>query len=198
MKTIGLDFDNTLTNYDRLFYQTAKDLKLIPDHIQPNKVEIRNFLRSKNREEDFTFLQGKVYGLRIAEADQAKGMFNALLDIQKNGYKLKIISHKTKYPIKGDKYDLHKGATNWLIKNNFFGKNGLNLKSDDIFFEVTKELKIQRIKDENCSVFIDDLPEILDNIDNDIYKILYSPGGKNKNGNFKCMENWEDLKLILN
>ena len=66
-------------------------------------------------------------------------MFNALLNIQKNGYKLKIISHKTKYPIKGDKYDLHKGALNWLIKNNF-GKKGLNLKTDDIFFEVTKEL----------------------------------------------------------
>ena len=65
MKIIGLDFDNTLTNYDRLFYQTAIDLNLIPQNIKSEKITIRNYLKSKNKEDEFTILQGKVYGERI-------------------------------------------------------------------------------------------------------------------------------------
>ena len=57
MKIIGLDFDNTLTNYDNLFYETAKDLNLIPDIIKASKVAIRDYLVSINKEQDFTFLQ---------------------------------------------------------------------------------------------------------------------------------------------
>ena len=93
MKIIGLDFDNTLTNYDRLFYETAKDLQLIPNHIKAEKVSIRNYLISINKEEEFTLLQGKVYGLRISEADQAQGMLKSLLRLKEIGFKLKIVSH---------------------------------------------------------------------------------------------------------
>ena len=103
MKIIGLDFDNTLTNYDNLFYETAKDLNLIPDIIKASKVAIRDYLVSINKEQDFTFLQGEVYGLRIANADQPQGMYTALMELKERGYKLKIVSHKTKYPIKGKK-----------------------------------------------------------------------------------------------
>ena len=197
MKIIGLDFDNTLTNYDNLFYQTARDLALIPQNIKSEKVAVRNYLKSINKEDEFTFLQGKVYGERIAEADQAKGMYEALIDLQFKGYKLKIVSHKTKYPIKGYKYDLRKGAIDWLRKNKIFNKNGLNLKRDDIFFESTKELKIERIFKEKCEIFIDDLPEILNLIDPRIDRILYSPKNDNNKYNFKKIQEWAELSSIL-
>jgi len=197
MKIIGLDFDNTLTNYDSLFYQTAIDLNLIPQNIKSEKLTIRNYLKSKNKEDEFTLLQGKVYGERIAEAEQAKGMYRALMELKQKGNILKIVSHKTKYPIKGERYDLHKGALEWLSKNKFFNKNGLNIKRNNIFFESTKELKIERILKERCDVFIDDLPEILNLIDKSIERILYSPKNHHINYDFKKMNKWSDLSSLL-
>ena len=47
-----------------------------------------------------------------------------LMELKEEGNILKIVSHKTKYPIKGERYDLHKGALEWLSKNKFFNKNG--------------------------------------------------------------------------
>ena len=197
MKIIGLDFDNTLTNYDSLFYQTAIDLNLIPQNIKSEKLAIRNYLKSKNKEDEFTLLQGKVYGERIAEAEQSKGMYKALMELKQKGNIIKIVSHKTKYPIKGERYDLHKGALEWLSNNKFFNKNGLNIKRNHIFFESTKELKIERILKERCDVFIDDLPEILNLIDNSIERILYSPKKHYINYDFKQMQKWSDLISLL-
>lgn len=198
MKIIGLDFDNTLTNYDNLFFETARDLNLIPGTIKVSKVAIRDYLVSINKEEDFTLLQGEVYGLRIADADQTQGMYSALMELKERGYKLKIVSHKTKYPIKGEKYDLHKGALNWLIKNKFLNKNGLNFKKEDIFFESSKNAKIERIYKENCDVYIDDLPEILNLINPKIERILYKAKEDSKKYAFKTMHSWSDLVKILN
>tara|TARA_Y100000739_G_C20582952_1_gene453794 strand:- start:114 stop:710 length:597 start_codon:yes stop_codon:yes gene_type:complete len=198
MKIIGLDFDNTLTNYDSLFYEIAIDLNLIPHDIEANKIIIRDYLRSINKEEAFTLLQGKVYGLRIAEADQAKGMYQALMELKGKGYKLKIVSHKTKYPIKGEKYDLHKGALEWLTKNKFFNKNGLDFKRGDVFFELNKEAKIKRIAKEKCDIYIDDLPEILNTINPNVERILYKSKGDLKKYEFKIMQSWTELIKILN
>ncbi len=50
MKIIGIDFDNTLSNYDSLFYKIARDLNLIPPTIKAEKVVIRNYLKSINKE----------------------------------------------------------------------------------------------------------------------------------------------------
>jgi len=198
MKIIGLDFDNTLTNYDNLFYKTAIDLNLVPSTIKVSKVAIRDYLVSINKEEDFTLLQGEVYGLRIADADQPQGMYSALMELKMRGYKLKIVSHKTKYPIKGKKYDLHKAALQWLIKNKFLNKNGLNFKKEDIFFELNKNAKIERIYKENCDIYIDDLPEILNLINPKIERILYKPKEDSKKYAFKTMHSWFDLVKILN
>ena len=47
-----------------------------------------------------------------------------------------IISHKTKKPIKGPAYDMHKAAKSWLYKNKFFDPEGLNF--------IYKENKLQQ------------------------------------------------------
>ena len=56
MKIIGLDFDNTLTNYDSLFYEIAKDLNLIPHDIKATKVTIRDYLRSIKDSQNKSFI----------------------------------------------------------------------------------------------------------------------------------------------
>ena len=43
MNHIGLDFDNTIIDYDFLFYKLALELKLIPIDIHKSKVGVRDY-----------------------------------------------------------------------------------------------------------------------------------------------------------
>lgn len=175
MIRLGLDFDNTLVTYDYVFYKTALENKLIPKDFPKSKKRIRDFLRSRGEEDKFTLLQAEIYGKKLIDAKQADGMFKALIELKKREIELFIISHKTKYPYMGPKYNLHKAATVWLKKNNFFGTSGLSIPLENVFFELTKEDKVNKIKDLGCTHYIDDLPEILNMIDPRIKKILYNP-----------------------
>ena len=83
MKVLGLDFDNTLVEYDNLFHRIAMERKLIGKNIPANKKLIREYLRSKGKEEEFTLLQGEIYGNRILEAEPSPGMLNTLKRLNK-------------------------------------------------------------------------------------------------------------------
>ena len=195
MRKLGLDFDNTLISYDLIFYDTASEYKLIPKDIKRSKNAVRNYLINKNEEKKFTELQGEVYGSKIINAEQTSGMFEALKFIQDKGYELAIVSHKTKNPIIGPKYNLHKSALNWLEKNKFFDKEGLFMNKNNVFFEPTKEEKVKRIESIGCTHFIDDLHSILNLIKDDIVKIHYNPGEENLTSKHLNFSNWEQLKF---
>lgn len=198
MIKLGLDFDNTLTNYDSLFFNLAFEKNLIPKNLEKSKVAVRKFLIDKNLENQFTLLQGEVYGIRIKEALQAEGMFKALKSIKSKGIKIVIVSHKSQYPFVGPKYDLHASAMKWLEKNKFFIPTGLNLSKKDVFFELTKESKVRRIKSLGCTHYIDDLPEILKMIDSRICKIFYNPFRLSENDKtLKNLFSWNDLDQII-
>ena len=198
MIKLGIDFDNTLLTYDSLFCKAAKEKNLIPSDFGEGKTRIRNYLREKDKEESFTLLQGEVYGLRISEATPSDGMFEALKTAKKNGIELFIVSHKAKTPYLGPKYDLHNAAKSWLEKNFFFDKNGINILEENVFFEVTKEEKIDRIESIGCTHFIDDLPEILEMINPKIKRILYNPNSKFIDKRFINMSHWLNLINLLN
>ncbi len=199
MIKLGIDFDNTLITYDALFKKAALEKDLIPIDFPESKYLIRNYLRERDQEKLFTILQGEVYGSRISEAAQSKGMYESLRKAQKNGIELYIVSHKTKTPYYGPKYNLHNAASDWLEKNLFFEKSGINIPRENVYFEVTKENKIKRIESLGCSHFIDDLPEILDMINPNIKRILYNP-------NLNClkkddhinMTDWSELIKLIN
>ena len=63
---IGIDFDNTIIKYDNLFYEIALEKKLIPKTLQKNKEEVKNFFINNNIENQWTMLQGEVYGSKIS------------------------------------------------------------------------------------------------------------------------------------
>tara|TARA_Y100000991_G_C21955137_1_gene341684 strand:- start:512 stop:1123 length:612 start_codon:yes stop_codon:yes gene_type:complete len=200
MKIIGLDFDNTLIDYDYLFYKTALDSELIPINITKSKVGVRNYLLNEGKEELFTILQGEVYGAKIKYANMSEGVMDALMNLKMNGFEFSIVSHKTKHPIVGKKYNLHDGALEWLKKNNFIGGGGLDIKIENIYFELTKDKKINRINLLNCRYFIDDLECILDLVNNDIIKIHYD---RNSLKNFEKIDknyfrinDWHNLKNL--
>lgn len=156
---IGIDFDNTLVCYDGIFHRVACELNLISEDIPINKNAVRDYLRSAGKEESWTEMQGIVYGTRMEGAAPFSDAISVVGSFIAAGHEVFIISHKTKTPYRGEPYDLHEQAKRWLIVNRFF--DDLGLKRDNVFFEVTKDDKLNRVKDCGCDWFIDDLPEIL-------------------------------------
>ena len=57
MFNVGIDFDNTLVNYDKSFYELAYEKKLIPLGLEKSKNAVRKFLRDKGKDDHFTLLQ---------------------------------------------------------------------------------------------------------------------------------------------
>ena len=195
MTLLGLDFDNTLVRYDKLFYKLALEKGLIEESIAANKITIRNYLRERGQDEEFTLLQGEVYGARILEAEPAEGMLEVLAKLHQRGIPMVLVSHKTQIPYKGPAYNLHEAAQSWLKQYNFLKKDGLNWNEEDIYFMEKKEEKIKTIKKLNCSHYIDDLPEILELLGEDIEKILYDPEEDHPNTCFNILRNWKELRL---
>tara|TARA_B100000886_G_scaffold339314_1_gene304417 strand:+ start:5062 stop:5670 length:609 start_codon:yes stop_codon:yes gene_type:complete len=198
MKKLGLDFDNTLIDYDEVFFKLALEKNLIPRTLNKDKKSVRKFFIDNNIEDEFIKLQGEVYGLKVLEAKQSFGMFEALRSLKNDNFELVIVSHKTKYPYSGEKYDLHKAASNWLEVNKFFDEDGLAMKRENVYFELTKEDKISRIEKLNISLYIDDLQSILQMIKPSIKRILYSPKFKERiDEDFYLLKNWKNLKLLI-
>ncbi len=194
MRILGLDFDNTLVIYDRIFHEIAIERKLISRCTPIDKTAIRDELRKQGKDDQFTLLQGEVYGKRILEADPAAGMVLALRKIRERGISMVIVSHKTRIPYKGPEYNLHQAAWDWLEKNEFFDHNGLNLSRDKVFFEETKEKKVARIQELNCTHYIDDLEPILEMIPEQITRIKYGKlSNKGKNAGIREMNDWSEL-----
>ena len=197
MTLLGLDFDNTLVRYDRLFHQLALEKRLIEESIPADKTAIRDYLRNQGQDEQFTRLQGEVYGLRILEAEPAIGMLKALDMLQKRGVQMVLVSHKTRTPYKGPAHNLHEAAWSWLEKNGFFSKSGLNWKENQIFFEESKSNKINRIKNLNCTHYIDDLEEILDLLPSKIKRMQYNPGKHKESGKkYLVLKSWKEIQTI--
>ena len=198
MTLLGLDFDNTLVHYDELFHQLAVERKLIKDDFEVDKKAIREFLKKNGLEEEFTLMQGEVYGSRITEAIPTNGLLETLREINNMGISMVIVSHKTKNPYKGPPYDLHKAAWKWLEKNELTSKNRNIFTEENIFFETTKELKLKRITDLRCTHYVDDLKDIVENIPTYIDRILYDPKNtqKPKKG-IKKIREWKEVIEII-
>lgn len=156
---IGIDFDNTIACYDGVFHKAALEKGLIPADLGGSKNAVRDFLNGSGRKDEFTALQGYVYGARMDLVSPYPGV-DAFLDAARaGGHELFIVSHKTKTPILGPAYDMHAAARGFLAAQGFAG--GARVPEANIFFELTKEEKVARAGSLGCDVFIDDLPEIL-------------------------------------
>ena len=70
---IGVDFDNTIVCYDDVFQRVAVDRGLVPPSFATSKTGLRHFLCAAGRENDWTEIQGEVYGNRMAEVTAYPG-----------------------------------------------------------------------------------------------------------------------------
>ncbi|MFN0313426.1 MAG: haloacid dehalogenase-like hydrolase [Burkholderiales bacterium] len=157
MLRIGVDFDNTIVCYDRVFHRAAVEQGLIPPETAADKNSVRDYLRAQGGEEHWIALQGEVYGKRMLEADPFPGFLAFAKAAQAAGAALLIVSHKTRIPFKGPAWDLHQAARDWIAAH----LGNAMVPPENVFFELTKDAKLGRIAQCGCTHFIDDLPEIL-------------------------------------
>lgn len=191
---IGLDFDNTLVCYDRLFYLLAREENLLPEDIPPNKTDIRNALRRSGREPDWTRLQGLAYGPRILEAEPFPGLQACLQSWQDQGWELIVVSHKTRTPYAGEAHDLHAAARAWIDRH--LHARGL-LQQAPAYFELTRQAKLERIAQLNLDAFVDDLPDILLDCQNVAQKWLFDPHQQHpERPEFKRWQAWNQLERV--
>ena len=155
---IGVDFDNTIVCYDALFPRVARELGLAAN--AETKAGVREELQRARRENDWTELQGRVYGERMAEAEPFPGVIEFFKACREAGWEVAIVSHKTRQPVLGKPCDLHAAALRWLEERGFFDPAGAALPRSAVFFELTRADKLARITALGCTHFIDDLPEV--------------------------------------
>ena len=197
---LGIDFDNTIVRYDGVFHQVAVEQGLIPPEIPVSKGEVRDYLRQCGREDDWTQLQGYVYGARMKDATPFPGVLDCFARFVKRGIIVCIISHKTRYPYMGPKYDLHQAAQQWLEQQGFFDQAQIGLSSDQVFFELTKQEKLDRIAKVGCTHFIDDLPEFLaePGFPDGVERILFDPNKNHPTGHhFHRITSWMEIEKII-
>lgn len=173
---IGIDFDNTIACYDGVFHRAALERGLIPSDLPAGKNSVRDFLNGSGRRDAFTELQGYVYGARMDLAVPCPGAREFVLAGRAAGHRIFIVSHKTRYPMLGPKYDLHASALKFLDEHRFVGSDAVS--SGDIFLEPRREEKVARIAALGCQVFIDDLPDVLacPRLPAGMRAILFDPG----------------------
>lgn len=168
----------------------------MPQDVPAVKTAVRKFFCDSGREEDWTELQGLAYGSRMASAEPFAGALDFVRTAKARGLAVNIISHRTKYPIKGDQTDLHASALDWLQREGFVGAAALSV--GDVFFETSKEDKLRRIGEQGCSVFLDDLPEILDAklFPDACEGWLFAPAGSDS-GRRRVVADWPSFARIV-
>ncbi len=194
--TLGIDFDNTLANYDDVLYQRALHLGLVTANIQRNKRDIRDQIRAlQDGEAKWQKLQAFIYSKGIKNSTLPEGVkpfFDACRDAAIN---VAIISHKTQFAsIGGGGINLRDAAINWMKQNRFFDHEGLGLLPDQIYFESTRQEKIERIKRLGCTHFIDDLEETFleTSFPSNVERILYSEKRSCLDG-VKTFATWKEV-----
>ncbi|MCR9219906.1 MAG: HAD family hydrolase [Alphaproteobacteria bacterium] len=196
---IGVDFDNTIANYDGVFHAAALDLGLISAEIETTKNAVRDHLNGSGRKDAFTELQGYIYGARMDLVSPYPGVVEFFADACARGHSVFVVSHKTRTPLMGPAYDMHEAARGFLEAHGFFAAG--SLRRDQTFFEITKEEKVARAAALEVDVFIDDLPEILamEGFPPSCRRILFDPTGYSGAGSpaFERLSSWRDIHAEL-
>ena len=185
---IGLDFDNTIVCYDKAIAIVAEEQFDLPDDLPRTKLAIRDHLRGLGREADWTRFQGELYGPGMIHAEPFENAIDVIRELAALGHQLVVISHRTRFPYLGERHDLHGYAEGWI-------RERLPPLFASVIFNETKADKIENIRRVGCSIFVDDLPEILSDptFPNSTRRILFAPNVAESVWRGERIAGWRDL-----
>lgn len=197
IRSVGLDFDNTLVSYDTLLTKLAEEIHGLSGLV--GKKAIRDAVRL-TAEGDVAWqrLQGLIYGSRMGEAVPTAGAIPFLEACRERGVRVFIISHKTEHAA----YDrfrtpLRDAARLWMEEHGFFDR--LGVVESDVFFESTRSTKVARIRATAVPAFVDDLEEVLcaPGFPADIQRVLFHPDGAAPRGPFTVCRDFGEVADAL-
>lgn len=198
---IGIDFDNTIICYERVFRHLALQQNLIAADFTGNKTALRDAIRATHGDIKWQHLQGKAYGVEINHAEIFAGFkeFIAACNADPN-IELFIVSHKTEFGhFDETRTSLRQAAREWLRQQTLFDGQAPYIKEQNLFFEMTIEEKIARIAALNCTHFIDDLVEVLHSplFPAHTQKILFQPTCDHQESHQDSYSNWKDIQHAI-
>jgi hypothetical protein len=193
---IGLDFDNTIVCYDKAITRLADEFFDLPPDLPRTKLALRDFLRQTNREPEWTDFQGALYGPGMAYAEPFEQALETMQALKDMGHALCIVSHRSCRPYAGPAYDLHAAARGWVeerLANISLIENGM------AHFHETRGQKIAVIGNLGCRVFLDDLPEVLedDKFPSACWAILFDPERSHAQSKSQRVGRWGEVPELL-
>lgn len=195
---IGIDFDNTIICYDRVFDAAARQRGLVPSGWKGSKSEVRDYLQSKpGGELAWQGLQGWVYGKGIDAAEIFPGVLDFLLACRQNNSAVYIVSHKTRHGHQDpERTDLREAARNWLKSAGMIDAEGSILTVKDVYFEDTQAAKVERLASLDLDVFIDDLVDVFEQplFPRRIKSILFGVASDAPSGLYKPIASWAEIE----
>jgi len=205
MSYIGVDIDNTLIDYDMAFLAATKSLKIsLPPSIQTKK-QISEYVKQQpTGEKKWQKLQGIAYGKYLKDyAKLYPGVKRFFWRCTQHRHKVIAISHKTEYGHMDDKrFLLRDEARNFLERQNLIRKKNSPLYK--VIFKNNQREKISCIFDHEFEWFIDDLPEIVEELNKlNKFKIIYfNPLNDNhytetSNG-ITTLSDWQQIDSLIN
>ena len=197
---IGIDLDNTLINYTDVFIDAAQRFKLIPKNWRGQKLELQEIIRSHSDGEHlWQSLQGKVYGHWIYNAKLFHGAYRFLWRCRQRGWTTIVVSHKTKHGhFDDERISLRDAAKDFLQYCNVWKPDGSGLLKE-LWFETTREEKLETIEKLRCDIFVDDLSEVLENraFPKKTRGILFDPNNQHKSKKMERVLSWEELGALI-
>jgi hypothetical protein len=195
---LGLDFDNTIVLYDRIFQILGIEAGLPTEVVAGGKRAVRDHIRSLlDGEVKWTALQAKVYGLGIAQAEPSTGLMAFLARCRISGVELSIVSHKTEFAAADpDGVNLRAAAWRWIDVHGLTDPARGGIPPERVFFESTRAEKIARIRSLGCTHFVDDLDEVFRDpgFPSHVHAYLFAPaGGALPTGAWHATHCWTEI-----
>jgi hypothetical protein len=179
---VGLDFDNTLIDYDQVFgkvliAEAARREISLPVSVS-GKQAVKQAAIQLAGETFWMAIQGQAYGRGIVDGQLIPGVADFLTTARDHQAEIFIVSHKTVFGHFDDsRTNLRTAARGWMDEQGFFDPRDFAIQPSRLFFEATLEAKIARIRSLNLDYFIDDLEKVLTapNFPEHTCKIWFNP-----------------------
>lgn len=195
---VGIDFDNTIANYDEPMHQWALERGLIPPSVPKSKKLIRDTIRSlDDGESKWRALQVFCYGPGMNFARAMPGVKEFLTACKASGVPVWIVSHKTERANFGDpNVKLRDAARSWLEAEGFLDSAAFGIGSEHVFFEETRQAKIERIRMLGLTHFIDDLEETFleASFPGSVAKILLTAQPTTNGKPWRSLASWSEIR----